>query len=839
MGPWRRRIDRYPDFAGITGAPLGPLALGRSRRGHQSRAQYHRWGPGYDAASSGIYRCGSSGKHVRTQGGVCFLPSLAGPPLYHFVRALVETLGRPDRVLPGGCLFMIDALFSRDRPGLSSECFAGMLAGVRPDVGGPGGGQERAHRPDDRTCRGGALLLFRRDACGSEGRPLASQMFPDRLGVSMRMSFPRRAPVPGARRLSSDDFMKGGGTARGMVDLLAQVGARPVAIGVVVATTQPAVKMVLDLRVLLTLEQDPEDGRPLRLRTPLWISPPQRATLRPVSTAGRSAGSTPAIRDRGARWRSCGSLAVAIPDGSSRFAEEVRSGVEIILQVPSPPGSFAGGPLEEGGTLNPDDRRVWCADEEGVVAIVLAAGMGKRMRSQRPKVLHAVGGRAMILRVLTAVRGAGVRHAVVVVGHQAEAVREAVEDAAAELSPLRLQFALQGKRLGTGHATMEALRLLPPAGAFGSAPMVLVLYGDTPLLTAEQLRGLLQEHRARRAAATLLTAVLGEPLGYGRILRDQAGLVLAVVEDRDATEAQKTIREVNTGVGVFARRDLEGALSRCEPVNAQGEVYLTEAVSHLVRAGNPVEAVLARDAVAALGVNDRRALAAAEGILRQRTLERLMDAGVTVADPASTFVDETATFGPDCVLLPMTTIEGSCVLGPGCTVGPGAHVIRSRLAAGSRVWHSVVEDSDIGIRASVGPFAHLRRGSVLGTGVEVGNFAEIKNAVLGEGTKQHHHSYIGDAELGPRVNVGAGVITANYDGRHKHRTVVGEGAFLGCNSNLVAPITIGSGAVVGAGTTLAKSPVPADALAVGRIRATIREGWAAARRSTSEKDDRR
>lgn len=469
-----------------------------------------------------------------------------------------------------------------------------------------------------------------------------------------------------------------------------------------------------------------------------------------------------------------------------------------------------------------------------VLALVLAAGLGKRMRSELPKVLHPVGGRPMLLRVLSSLRDAGIRRAVVVVGSRAEAVRAAVEAAAGELSPLVCLFALQEQQLGTGHAVACGLEA---AGAPGSGQPALVLYGDTPLLGAEEITGLLRAHRQRRAAATLLTAVPPDPAGYGRILRDEAGRVRAIVEERDASPAQRALREVNTGVGVFDRPGLDQALALCRPVNAQGEIYLTDTVEHLVRAGRPVEGVPAADAASALGVNDRRALAEAERILRTRVLDRLLEQGVTIVDPQTTYVDEAVQLEPDCVLLPMTVLEGACVVQRGCTVGPGAHLVRSRVGTGSAIWHSVVEDSEVGPGCRIGPFAHLRPGSRLGEGVEVGNFAEVKNAVLGPGTKQHHHSYIGDAELGARVNVGAGVITANYDGRRKHRTLVGEGAFLGCNSNLVAPITIGAGAVVGAGTTLAKGPVPADALAVGRVRPTIREGWAAVRRAAPEGEE--
>lgn len=470
----------------------------------------------------------------------------------------------------------------------------------------------------------------------------------------------------------------------------------------------------------------------------------------------------------------------------------------------------------------------------GVVAVVLAAGTGKRMHSERHKVLHPVGGRAMVLRVLASLRDAGVRAAVVVVGHQAEAVTAAIAAAGPTLAPLHLDFALQAEQLGTGHATLAGLAAVdrPRAGPGprGSTGTALVLYGDTPLLGAEQIGDLLQAHRDAGAAATLLTAMVEDPRGYGRIVRDAGGRVTAIVEDRDATTLQTAIREVNTGVGCFERPSLDAALAHCRPANAQGEIYLTDVVAHLVGDAQPVLALAAADPQAALGVNDRRALAEAEGVLRLRTLHRLMDQGVTVADPATTYVAETAVFAPDCVLLPFTIVEGACDIGSGCTVGPGAHIRDSRLGAGCRVWQSVVEESVLGGGVQVGPFAHLRPGSRLGERVEIGNFAEIKNSTFGDGTKQHHHSYIGDAELGAHVNVGAGVITANFDGRRKHRTTVGDGAFLGCNSNLVAPVEVGGGAVVGAGTTVTKG-VPADALAVGRVRPTVKAGWAAAHRA--------
>lgn len=463
------------------------------------------------------------------------------------------------------------------------------------------------------------------------------------------------------------------------------------------------------------------------------------------------------------------------------------------------------------------------------VAAVLAAGLGKRMRSALPKVLHEVGGRPMLLRVLAAVRQAGVDEAIVVTGNGASAVEDAVASAA-DLAPMPVRFARQQEQRGTGHAALQALSALPRSGE--SADTVLVLPGDAPLLDADVLRGVLLAHHTTGAAATLLTARMQRPDGYGRVLRDGAGQVVGIVEDRDATPEQRRIQEINTLVACFDRARLEGALALCRTDNAQGEIYLPDTVGILHQQGYKVEAILADDADSALGVNDRRALATAEATLRRRVLEGWMDAGVTVVDPLSTYVDDAATLGQDCVLLPGTVIQGPCDIGAGCRLGPGAHIRASRLEHGCIVWHSVIEHSELGPDCRVGPFAHLRPGSRLGARVDVGNFAEVKNARLGDGTKQHHHSYIGDADVGVGVNVGAGAITVNFDGRRKHRTVIGDGAFLGCNANLVAPVQVGAGAFIGAGTTVTRN-IPDDALAVGRPDLQLRLGWAARRREGS------
>ena len=463
--------------------------------------------------------------------------------------------------------------------------------------------------------------------------------------------------------------------------------------------------------------------------------------------------------------------------------------------------------------------------EQGASAVVLAAGLGQRMRSSLPKALLAVGGRPMVERVLAAACGAGLGHAVVVTGSGAEQVEAAIRKAAGGLPGLRIDFARQAQQRGTGDATLQALPLV-------AAGTVVVLPCDAPLLGAGQIRDLLAAHLGAGAGITLLTARMTDPTGYGRVLRLPDGGVAGIVEERDATPQQRALTEVFTLVACFRRDLLASALAECGTDNAQGEMYLPDTVGIARRRGEHVQALVAPVAAEVMGANDRRALAAAEAALRTATLQRLMDAGVSVIDPATTFVDESATIGADSTLLPMTVIEGACSIGPGCEIGPGAHIRESRIDAACRIWHSVIEQSEVGPECRVGPYAHLRPGSRLGRGVEVGNFAEVKNAILGDGTKQHHHSYVGDAELGVAVNVGAGAITVNFDGQRKHRTKVGAGAFIGCNVNLVAPLEVGRGAFLAAGSTVNR-PVPDDALAIARARQEVKDGWAARKRRAS------
>ncbi|MGB9919652.1 MAG: bifunctional UDP-N-acetylglucosamine diphosphorylase/glucosamine-1-phosphate N-acetyltransferase GlmU [Moorellales bacterium] len=448
------------------------------------------------------------------------------------------------------------------------------------------------------------------------------------------------------------------------------------------------------------------------------------------------------------------------------------------------------------------------------VAVILAAGQGKRMRSRYPKVLHLLVGRPLLEHVLEAVREAGVPEQIIVVGHQAELVRERLGDG--------YRYAYQDPPLGTGHAVLQAEPLIP-----AEADTVLVACGDTPLLGAETLRRLLAEHLAQGSVATLLTAVVADPSGYGRVLRGAGGEVRAIVEERDAGPEVKRVREINSGTYVFERRALFAALREIGAANAQGEYYLPDVIAVLVRGGARVATVEAA-AEEIMGINSRVELAAAEAVLRRRINRRLMENGVTIIDPESTYVEATVEVEPDTVLYPGTLLQGRTVIGEGCRVGPYVSLRDSRLGREVEVRYAVVEESEIGDRCRIGPFAYLRPGTRLEAGVKVGDFVEIKQSLIGEGSKVPHLSYVGDAVVGKGVNIGAGTITCNYDGERKWPTYIEDGAFIGSNTNLVAPVRVGRGAYVGAGSTITKD-IPAEALGVARSRQTVVPGWQARR----------
>jgi bifunctional UDP-N-acetylglucosamine pyrophosphorylase / glucosamine-1-phosphate N-acetyltransferase len=449
-----------------------------------------------------------------------------------------------------------------------------------------------------------------------------------------------------------------------------------------------------------------------------------------------------------------------------------------------------------------------------ITAVILAAGESTRMRSSRPKVVHRLCGRPLIDYPVNATRALGAR-LVVVVGRKGGQVIEAVT------SLSEATFVEQTERLGTGHALLQARE-----ACADESDVILVLPGDMPLLSEATLRRLVEHHRENRAAVTVLTAEMADPTGYGRVVRE-SGKPVAIVEHRDATPAQRALREIGTSAYCFDPRRLWPALARVTPRNQQGEYYLTDVVAILGQDGRVVEAVIVEDPREGLGVNDRKQLAELAAVMRGRILDRLMLDGVTVLDPASTYVDDTVQIGADTVLYPGTILEGQTVIGSECVVGMGSQVSASRI--GDRVTlrpYCVLNEATVEDGAALGPFCHLRPLSHVGPAAKIGNFVELKKTRIGRGAKVPHLSYVGDATLGAGVNFGAGAITCNYDGVAKHETTVGDGAFIGTNASLVAPITVGDGAYVGAGSVITKD-VPPGALAVARGQQVVREGWVA------------
>ncbi|MBW3576997.1 MAG: bifunctional UDP-N-acetylglucosamine diphosphorylase/glucosamine-1-phosphate N-acetyltransferase GlmU [Actinobacteria bacterium] len=458
---------------------------------------------------------------------------------------------------------------------------------------------------------------------------------------------------------------------------------------------------------------------------------------------------------------------------------------------------------------------------DDLAAVVLAAGLGTRFRSDRAKVMHPVTGRTMLRHVLEALRPLGLGQVVVVVGHQADAVTQEAD--AADFH--RLMTVTQEEQRGTGHAARQALPALD-----ASIRRVLVLPGDTPLVRPSTLERLADADID--SDAVLLSVQLDDPTGYGRLLHDDTGRVVGIVEETDATDQQRQLRHVNAGMYRFDRHVLADVLGALDADNVQGEQYLTDVVGILAERGHTVRTVEA-DIDEVRGVNDRVELAAAAAVLRRRCLEELMRSGVTVVDPATTYIDVGVTVGRDTVVLPGSILQGRTRVGDGATVGPFTRLVDAEVADGAHVEQSTVVAASIGPDVSVGPYAYLRPGTRLERGAKAGTFVEIKNSTVGEGSKVPHLSYVGDATIGDDVNVGAGTVTVNYDGYGKYETLIGDGAFIGSDSMLIAPVRIGDGAVTGAGSTITND-VPSDALAVARARQRNIDGWAARRRQREE-----
>ena len=458
------------------------------------------------------------------------------------------------------------------------------------------------------------------------------------------------------------------------------------------------------------------------------------------------------------------------------------------------------------------------------LVLILAAGEGTRMRSSIAKVLHEANGRSMLGHVLDATRPLDATVTCVVIGHQRERVRDHI---AAGHQDVRT--AIQDEQHGTGHAVRVALEQLAAQQVEVDAGTVMVLTGDTPLLTASTLQALHWTHAHSGAAATVLTAIVADASGYGRIVRDGDGAVLGIVEHRDATDEQRAIREFNSGIYVFDLALLRGALTRLTTDNAQGEEYLTDVLSILRADGHRIAASVVLDADEVMGVNDRVQLALASRLLRDRVNERHMRAGVTIIDPATTWIEAGVEIARDVVIEPNTHLRGATRIDEGALVGPDTMLRDCTVGAGASVVKSHAVGAVIGPRASVGPYTYLRPGTVLGEKAKAGAYVEIKAATVGIGSKVPHLSYVGDAEIGDDTNIGAATIFANYDGVAKHRTIVGSGVRIGSDTVIVAPAVIGDGAYTGAGSVVT-GDVPAGSLAVARAAMRIIEKWVLRRR---------
>ncbi|MCE0454133.1 bifunctional UDP-N-acetylglucosamine diphosphorylase/glucosamine-1-phosphate N-acetyltransferase GlmU [Staphylococcus haemolyticus] len=444
-------------------------------------------------------------------------------------------------------------------------------------------------------------------------------------------------------------------------------------------------------------------------------------------------------------------------------------------------------------------------------AVILAAGKGTRMKSNKYKVLHKVAGKSMVEHVLTNVKNAGVNQIVTIVGHGAEDVKETLGN--------QSLYSYQEEQLGTAHAVKMANEHLKEVEG-----TTLVVCGDTPLITAHTLQKLIEHHESTRAQATVLSATAQIPFGYGRIVRDEQRRLQRIVEEKDASEAQKALTEISSGIFAFDNRVLFSKLEEVKNDNAQGEYYLPDVISLILADNGVAEVYHTDDFNEIMGVNDRVMLSNAEKALQQRINIEHMRNGVTIIDPTTTFIGPDVKIGMDTIIEPGVRINGETEIGEEAVIGQYSEINNSHIGSKVDIKQSVINDSIVGDKTKVGPFAQLRPGSNLGSDVKVGNFVEVKKADLKDGAKVSHLSYIGDAEIGERTNIGCGSITVNYDGVNKFKTVVGKDAFIGCNTNLVAPVTVGDGVLIAAGSTITDN-VPNESLALARARQITKEGY--------------
>ncbi len=444
-------------------------------------------------------------------------------------------------------------------------------------------------------------------------------------------------------------------------------------------------------------------------------------------------------------------------------------------------------------------------------AVILAAGAGTRMKSEKPKVLHEVMGKPMVSHVIAQVRASGAENIIVVVGHGSEKVTEALkgED---------VQFAVQKEQLGTGHAVMQAAEFLPEDGG------VFVLCGDTPLITADMLEEFAAHHEKEAGVLTVLTAGMEDPTGYGRIIRGEDGSLRKIVEQKDASEEEKAVKEINSGMFCFDAGFLKESLPKLTNDNAQKEYYITDLVGMAVNSGRGAAAWKTSDPDAIMGVNNRVQLADAASVMKRRIAEKHMMAGVTIIDPVSVYIEDDVKIGPDTEIWPGVILRGRTEIGSGCMIGKDTEIENSIIGDQVEIRRSVIKDTKVGSRTTVGPFAYLRPGNVIGEDCRIGDFVEFKNSTFGDRSKASHLAYIGDGDVGSDVNIGCGVVFVNYDGKNKFRSTVGNRAFIGSNSNLVAPVSVQEDGYVAAGSTVT-SEVHKGALYLERGEEKQLEGW--------------
>ncbi len=466
----------------------------------------------------------------------------------------------------------------------------------------------------------------------------------------------------------------------------------------------------------------------------------------------------------------------------------------------------------------------------GINVVILAAGEGTRMKSDTSKVLFPVCGRPMIDYVLNAALELAPDKIVIVLGHKGQEILDHVTSTWAEgkVDVCPIEFTWQTQQLGTGHAVKCAL-----CGISSECEDVMILYGDTPLITGQMLREFARSHSACGSDLSVITTTLEDPGSYGRVVRDKEGNILRIVEASDISDRDEERREVNSGIYLVKRRILSELLPSLRNKNAKQEFYLTDIVEMAAKDGLKVLPFVWQDNTAVCGVNNRYDLAYAESQVRQRILEELCSLGVTIRDPQNTYVDYGVEVGKDTIIEPNSFLVGSTRIGERCVIGPSSYIVDSCVADGSRVWMSVIEDSEIGENVEIGPYSHIRPKCVIESQVTIGNFAEVKNCVIEQGSKVHHHSYLGDCFVGSYVNIGAGTVTVNYDGVKKHQTVIDDGAFVGCNANLVAPLRIGKDAFVAAGSTIT-SDVPDGSLGIARQWQTNKDGWVSKRKKQED-----